>query len=69
MTIFGLAIGVLAAFFVGHLLSGLIFGVTTTDSVTYAVVCVLLICIALFASVIPAYRAARLDPIGTLRDE
>jgi predicted permease len=69
MTVFGLGIGVVAAFVLGHVLTGLVFGVSTTDSVTYVVVCVLLICIALLASIIPAYRAARLDPIGTLRDE
>ena len=69
MTVFGLGIGVVLAFLLGHVLSGLVFGVSTTDGVTYAAVCVLLVFIALSASIIPAYRAARLDPIGTLRDE
>jgi putative ABC transport system permease protein len=69
MTIFGLATGIAAALALSRVLSGLVFGVSTTDTVTYAAVCVLLISIALLASIIPAYRAARLDPIGTLRDE
>jgi putative ABC transport system permease protein len=69
MTVFGLAIGIAAAFAVGRVLTGLLFGVSTTDAVTYTIVCVVLICIALLASIIPAYRAARLEPIGTLRDE
>lgn len=69
MTILGLAIGIAAAFAMGRLLSGLVFGVSTTDIVTYGFVSVLLMGIALLASIIPAWRAARLDPIGTLRDE
>lgn len=69
MTVFGLVIGVVAALMFGRVLSGLVFGVSTTDALTYVTVSALLVFIALLASIVPAYRAARLDPIRTLRDE
>jgi ABC-type lipoprotein release transport system permease subunit len=47
----------------------LLFGVTPSDPLTFIVISVLLILITLLASYIPAYRAARIDPIVSLRDE
>jgi putative ABC transport system permease protein len=69
MTVAGLAIGIAAALALGRVLASLLFGVSGADVVTYAAVSLLLGCVALFASVVPAYRAARVDPIRTLRDE
>jgi len=69
MTIVGLAIGIAAALAVGRVLASLLFGISTTDAITYAAVSLLLGCVALFASIVPAYRAARVDPIRTLREE
>ena len=69
MTVAGLALGIIAAFALGRLLESLLFGVSATDMVTYAAVSLLLGFVALLASVIPAYRATRVDPIKTLRDE
>jgi len=65
----GLALGMIAAFALGRLLESLLFGVSATDMVTYAAVSLLLGLVALLASVVPAYRATRVDPIRTLRDE
>jgi putative ABC transport system permease protein len=69
MALAGLAIGIAAAFALGRLLENLLFGVSSTDIITYAGVSLLLGCVAMLASVVPAYRAARIDPIKTLRDE
>jgi putative ABC transport system permease protein len=69
MTVVGLAIGIAAALALGRVLASLLFGVSGTDIVTYCAVSLLLACVALFASVVPAYRATRVDPIRTLRDE
>jgi ABC-type antimicrobial peptide transport system permease subunit len=69
MTAIGLAIGIAAALALGRVLEGLLFGVSGTDFATYAVVSLLLGSVALLASAIPAYRATRVDPIKTLRDE
>ena len=45
-------------------MASLLFGVSTTDVVTFSVVPVILIAIALLASYVPALRATRVDPAG-----
>ncbi len=65
----GLVLGIAGALAVGRLLSSLIYGVKTTDPVTFAATAVLLALIALFANIIPAYRAAKVDPMVALRYE
>jgi putative ABC transport system permease protein len=65
----GAAIGVGGAFAVSRLMRSLLFGVTPSDPLTFIVISVLLILITLLASYIPAHRAARIDPIVSLRDE
>jgi predicted permease len=69
MTGVGLAIGIAAAFALGRLLESLLFGVSATDLATYVAVSLLLALVAVLASAIPAFRATRVDPIKTLRDE
>jgi ABC-type antimicrobial peptide transport system permease subunit len=49
--------------------ASLLFGVRATDAVTFASVAVLLTCVALAASYIPARRAMRTDPLNALRHE
>jgi len=44
-----------------------VYGVRVTDPVTYGAVSVLLIAVALLASYIPARRAARIDPLASMR--
>jgi len=68
-TLIGLAIGAGGALALGRLLSGLIYGVTATDPVTFLAVIALLALIALFASIVPAYRATKVDPMTALRYE
>ncbi len=65
----GVAIGLILAFGLTRLMSGLLFGVSSTDPITYGVVAVGLIAVALTASYLPARRAASLDPITVLRAE
>jgi ABC-type lipoprotein release transport system permease subunit len=43
--------------------------VQATDTSTYAAVAMLLAAVGVFASLVPAYRATRIDPVRTLRDE
>jgi putative ABC transport system permease protein len=66
-TLGGLAVGLGASFGVLRLLRSLLFGVTPTDPVVLAAVSVLLICVALAASYLPARRALRVDPVSALR--
>jgi putative ABC transport system permease protein len=65
----GLAIGVLLALLCTRLLSGLIFGITSTDPVTYALVVGVISVTAFLSCYLPARKATRLDPMITLRHE
>lgn len=68
-TLLGVAIGAAGALALGHLLSSLIYGVKPSDPLTFLTVALLLAAIALFASIIPAYRATKVDPMVALRYE
>ncbi len=65
----GLAAGLLGALWVTRLIANLLFGVTPADPLTFAVVSVFLMAVAAGASVLPAWRAARVDPLVALRSE
>ncbi len=65
----GLGIGIVGALLMGRVLASLVFGVSTRDPITILTVSLLLTGVALLATVVPAYRATRVDPINTLRDE
>jgi predicted permease len=65
----GVAIGLAAALALGRVLASLLYGVRASDPATYAAVAALLCAVALAASLLPAMRAARIDPVRTLRDE
>ena len=68
-TLLGLAIGLAGALAMGRVLSKLIFGVSPADPVTFAAVSALLGLVAVSASIIPAWRATRVEPVKTLREE
>ena len=65
----GVAIGITLAFAVSRLLAGLIWGVSTSDPLTFLVTPLLLTGAALLASYIPARRASRVEPMVALRAE
>ena len=65
----GLGIGVVGALAASEMLDRLLFGITTTDSLTFAGAPLLLALAALLALWIPARRAARVDPLRVLRTE
>jgi hypothetical protein len=65
----GVAIGFAAALALGRVVSSLLYGVRATDPLTFAMVALLLVTVGLLATVVPAYRATRVEPIRTLREE
>jgi len=69
LAVIGLVAGVAAALAFSRVLSSLLFGVTATDAITYAVVTIVLASVALLAAYVPARRAAGVDPMIALRCE
>ncbi|MGC9969707.1 MAG: ABC transporter permease [Bryobacteraceae bacterium] len=69
LTSVGLTIGLVIAVAVGRLSASLLYGISGTDLITFLTVPTVLFAAALVAIVIPARRAARLDPLVALRDE
>jgi putative ABC transport system permease protein len=69
LSLFGVGAGVAISAFITRLLSGMLFGIPPTDPATFAATTVLLLLVGIVASCVPAYRAARMDPMTTLRDQ
>jgi putative ABC transport system permease protein len=65
----GTAIGSASAFFVARTMRGIVSGLSDMDPVAFIVVTATLLCAALLASVVPAARAASVDPMVALRQE
>jgi putative ABC transport system permease protein len=67
LTAAGIIIGIGLALAITRVMSGFLFGVGPADPLTYAAVSAVLAAIALFATYLPARRAARVDPVVALR--
>ncbi len=65
----GIAGGLIGAALVTRVMSSMLFGVSEHDAVTFSVVAVILAAVAFAATVIPAARATRVDPMVALRQE
>jgi putative ABC transport system permease protein len=69
LAIAGTALGLIGAFLSARVLSSFVFGVETTDPLTFGLVAALLLGVAFIATLIPSRRALRVDPITALRAE
>ena len=63
----GMAVGLAGALTLTRFMKTMLFGITETDSVTFAAVVLVLSGVALAAVLVPAIRAGRVDPAVTLR--
>jgi predicted permease len=69
LVLIGLGFGVVLAFALTRMLAGFLYGVSTRDPLIFLAVALLLICVAIVAGVVPARRAALVDPMTALRAE
>jgi putative ABC transport system permease protein len=69
LTLAGLALGVASALPCARLIRTQLYGVTTSDPTTYAAIMGLLLTVGIAATLVPARRASRVDPIVALRTE
>jgi ABC-type antimicrobial peptide transport system permease subunit len=65
----GIVLGLAGALVVGRLMTGLLYGITSTDAVTLLTIPALIAVATLLANWVPARRAARVDPLVALRNE
>jgi predicted permease len=68
-TLLGVTLGIAGALALARVMSTLVYGIRPTDPITFLAVAVLLAMVALFATIVPAYRAAKVDPMVALRYE
>jgi ABC-type antimicrobial peptide transport system permease subunit len=69
LVLFGAILGLAGAYAATRVMSSLLFGVTPTDLATFVAVPLILLMVALVASLVPAYRATTVDPLIALRYE
>jgi predicted permease len=65
----GVVIGLVTAFGVTRVMKNMLFGLSSTDPLTFVTISLLLVAVALVASYLPALRATRVDPVVALRTE
>jgi ABC-type antimicrobial peptide transport system permease subunit len=69
IVIAGLALGLAASWGLSRFTASMLYGVSSTDAITFVTVPLVLLATAVIAVVVPARRAARLDPTKALRSE
>jgi predicted permease len=69
LALMGAGVGAILAMPLASVLGALVFGVQVADVAAFAATCLLLVAVALVAALVPAWRAARVDPMIALRSE
>jgi ABC-type antimicrobial peptide transport system permease subunit len=69
LVVIGVVLGLVLAVVTNRIIATMLFGINTRDVTTYAGVLLAMLPAILIAAAVPAIRAARVDPIGTLRTD
>ncbi|HTM17557.1 MAG TPA: hypothetical protein VL135_11650, partial [Terracidiphilus sp.] len=69
ITLFGIGAGLLVAWLMTRFMSGLLYGVSSTDPLTFLTATLLVITVSTVACYFPARRAVRVDPLVALRSD
>ncbi|HEX3867528.1 MAG TPA: permease prefix domain 1-containing protein [Gemmatimonadaceae bacterium] len=69
IVVVGVAVGIVLALVSGRFISSVLYGVRASDPAAIASVAAVLLLVAVVASLVPAWRAARLDPVNALRSD
>jgi ABC-type antimicrobial peptide transport system permease subunit len=69
LTVFGLTIGLLCAIAVARVMTSLLFHMSAYDPAVFAAVAILIALVGVIAAILPAWRAATVDPVSILRAE
>jgi putative ABC transport system permease protein len=69
LALIGLGIGLAGAYAVGRVMHGTLYGVASIDAASLVAVSAILLLAALLANYLPAWRATRVDPLESLRQE
>jgi putative ABC transport system permease protein len=65
----GLLVGMVCAISVAKLMAGLLYGLSPSDPITFALAPTILVIVVVIATYLPARRAVKLDPIAALRSD
>jgi len=68
-TLIGIGIGLAAAFALGRIAASLIYGISSRDPLSFACAMLVILLISFAASLVPALRATRVDPLKVLHEE
>jgi putative ABC transport system permease protein len=69
LALVGVFAGISIAAVATRLLSGMLYGIRPTDPLTFALTAAVFLLVSIAASGVPAYRAARMDPMTSLREQ
>jgi ABC-type antimicrobial peptide transport system permease subunit len=69
LALIGIALGLFAAYWLTRFLQKMLFGIGATDPMTFSIIALMVVFVAILACIVPARRAMKVDPLKALRYE